>query len=114
MRISYWSSDVCSSDLPSITSLLRMHHLKSHWLTFAKHLNLPSCLWSFKGSVLGRLSVLEDSWCLVIQALVLCNIRIRRSEERRAGKECVSKCRSRWSPYNYKKNKNKQTTRTIT
>src|SRR3546814_10116284 len=23
----------------------------------------------------------------------------RRSEERRVGKECVSKCRSRWSPY---------------
>src|SRR3546814_17001963 len=26
-----------------------------------------------------------------------------RSEERRVGKECVSKCRSRWSPYHYKK-----------
>src|SRR3546814_4623694 len=24
---------------------------------------------------------------------------IRRSEERRVGKECVSTCRSRWSPY---------------
>src|SRR3546814_6153910 len=24
---------------------------------------------------------------------------IRRSEERRGGKECVSTCRSRWSPY---------------
>src|SRR3546814_4368419 len=28
-----------------------------------------------------------------------------RSEERRVGKECVSTCRSRWSPYHYKKNK---------
>src|SRR3546814_13339877 len=28
-----------------------------------------------------------------------------RSEERRVGKECVSTCRSRWSPYNYKKKK---------
>src|SRR3546814_15318200 len=26
--------------------------------------------------------------------------RIARSEERRVGKECVSTCRSRWSPYN--------------
>src|SRR3546814_15675935 len=26
-----------------------------------------------------------------------------RSEERRVGKECVSTCRSRWSPYNQKK-----------
>src|SRR3546814_13885475 len=29
--------------------------------------------------------------------------RARRSEERRVGKECVSTCRSRWSPYHYKK-----------
>src|SRR3546814_16162818 len=28
---------------------------------------------------------------------------MRRSEERRVGKECVSTCRSRWSPYNEKK-----------
>src|SRR3546814_1457686 len=32
-----------------------------------------------------------------------------RSEERRVGKECVSTCRSRWSPYNYKKKINKKT-----
>src|SRR3546814_20869868 len=31
---------------------------------------------------------------------------IGRSEERRVGKECVSTCRSRWSPYHYKKKKN--------
>src|SRR3546814_18881428 len=36
-----------------------------------------------------------------------------RSEERRVGKEWVSKCSSRWSPYNYKnKNHNQQKTRT--
>src|SRR3546814_18026562 len=28
---------------------------------------------------------------------------VRRSEERRVGKECVSTRRSRWSPYHYKK-----------
>src|SRR3546814_15608842 len=32
-----------------------------------------------------------------------------RSEERRVGKECVSTCRSRWSPYHSKK---KYTTKT--
>src|SRR3546814_14987498 len=31
----------------------------------------------------------------------------RRSEERRVGKECVSTCRSRWSPYHYKKKNTK-------
>src|SRR3546814_1072188 len=30
---------------------------------------------------------------------------VSRSEERRVGKECVSTCRSRWSPYHSKKNK---------
>src|SRR3546814_19921406 len=32
----------------------------------------------------------------------------RRSEERRVGKECVSTCRSRWSPYHEKKKTNKK------
>src|SRR3546814_11782975 len=32
-----------------------------------------------------------------------------RSDERRVGKECVSTCRSRWSPYNYKKTDNQTT-----
>src|SRR3546814_14449633 len=31
-----------------------------------------------------------------------------RSEERRVGNECVSKCRSRWSPYHSQKNKKKE------
>src|SRR3546814_12750492 len=33
---------------------------------------------------------------------------VDRSEERRVGKECVSTCRSRWSPYHYKKKNTKQ------
>src|SRR3546814_20728417 len=32
-----------------------------------------------------------------------------RSEERRVGKECVSTCRSRWSPYHYNKTENTKT-----
>src|SRR3546814_15345224 len=32
---------------------------------------------------------------------------VLRSEERRVGKECVSTCRSRWSPYHYKKKKSR-------
>src|SRR3546814_15048117 len=35
-----------------------------------------------------------------------------RSEERRVGKECVSTCRSRWSPYHKKKNNTDNTLRT--
>src|SRR3546814_13566300 len=32
-----------------------------------------------------------------------------RSEERRVGKECVSTCRSRWSPYHQKKKQQPKT-----
>src|SRR3546814_12071842 len=32
-----------------------------------------------------------------------------RSEERRVGKECVSTCRSRWSPYHYKTKQRQET-----
>src|SRR3546814_13468327 len=35
---------------------------------------------------------------------------VLRSEERRVGKECVSTCRSRWSPYHSKKNINNKST----
>src|SRR3546814_18427296 len=37
-----------------------------------------------------------------------------RSEERRVGKECVSTCRYRWSPYHSKKNKYKQGKKNVT
>src|SRR3546814_11944529 len=36
--------------------------------------------------------------------------RRRRSEERRVGNECVSTCRSRWSPDHYIKKRTQQTT----
>src|SRR3546814_15919076 len=35
------------------------------------------------------------------------DVEAARSEERRVGKECVSTCRSRWSPYHSKKKSNK-------
>src|SRR3546814_14916542 len=68
MRISDWSSDVCSSDLQRY----HLRHLRRHHRHLITHRLHP------------------------------------RSEERRVGKECVSTCRSRWSPYHSKtKIKNK-------
>src|SRR3546814_13879362 len=40
----------------------------------------------------------ERPWEVYLPVLLL------RSEERRVGQECVSTCRSRWSPYHQKKN----------
>src|SRR3546814_16879461 len=53
-------------------------------------------------SVAGQ-ELLASCLCLVTEEI----------EERRVGKECVSTCRSRWSPYHYKKKdktKHKKTT----
>src|SRR3546814_1676530 len=80
MRISDWSSDVCSSDLESELRELRVVEL-------ARVLAGPWC---------GQL--LADLGAEVVK------VERPRSEERRVGKECVSTCRSRWSPYHYKKN----------
>src|SRR3546814_15357704 len=92
MRISDWSSDVCSSDLCSEGNrqLLRFRRHASfagHFLTtFASECGYASSISPLKGIGERRLSD-----C--------------RSEERRVGKECVSPCSSRWSPYHSKKKK---------
>src|SRR3546814_11081279 len=50
------------------------------------------------------------AWLVRIGNFILCSFFLlgqrQRSEERRVGKECVSTCRSRWSPYHYKKKHN--------
>src|SRR3546814_16041243 len=76
MRISDWSSDVCSSDL-SLPDLL----------------SAPPLPPDFPSNPMPALTVAVVS-------------NARRSEERRVGKECVSTCRSRWSPYHKKKKNN--------
>src|SRR3546814_14972751 len=86
MRISDWSSDVCSSDLGSDAAPARG---PARGAPRGK----PRVL-----RVLGLLAAPERE--LRLRRLAL---RRPRSEERRVGKECVSTCRSRWSPYHYKK-----------
>src|SRR3546814_6330415 len=71
MRISDWSSDVCSSDLIRPARVLL-------------HVFLA-------GTALA--------WLLPLLWAIYAALRPYRSEERRVGKECVSTCRSRWSPY---------------
>src|SRR3546814_5491214 len=76
MRISDWSSDVCSSDLGDMFKLKMISYTHEHkvYTTILKS--------SFYKKLPNGNYVPGD-----------------RSEERRVGKECVSTCRSRWSPY---------------
>src|SRR3546814_6021609 len=99
MRISDWSSDVCSSDLTIRGQVLGREGYRIAGLL---KLILPSnCeqVSQLSCRLLGiRRPTLEiasknnsgrpSSGCMKI---------VVRSEERRVGKECVSTCRSRWS-----------------
>src|SRR3546814_15076670 len=84
MRISDWSSDVCSSDLEY------RQHRDQHRAHQRGH----------KVEAVDQYAPLEDAFQDECRLLGDADIR---SEERRVGKECVSTCRSRWSPYHSKK-----------
>src|SRR3546814_19982104 len=94
MRISDWSSDVCSSDLFLEPLLQRLHDL----VPVAERLD--------RLHLLGRQIFFGDGLQPFLRDVdgVLAIVGEQRSEERRVGKECVSTCRSRWSPYHSKKN----------
>src|SRR3546814_14467637 len=101
MRISDWSSDVCSSDLelaysardpqcPFIVSW------KGHGITEVK------TAWKKARERAGVHALLiHDLRRTAVRNMIRAGISEKRarSEERRVGKECVSTCRSRWSPF---------------
>src|SRR3546814_15898805 len=105
MRISDWSSDVCSSDLGPVSDLER-HLPPDWWRTLFNAVYLQT-----DGDVVedNRNTAREIDEILRVSGieptdriLDLCCGQGRhalRSEERRVGNECVSTCRSRWSPY---------------
>src|SRR3546814_16599905 len=100
MRISDWSSDVCSSDLDAAVD---PEHVAGHELSLGAEqragdaaVHRPGQL----GLVVGH--DLPDGVEGVGLGAELEHAVQERSEERRVGKECVSTCRSRWSPYHYK------------
>src|SRR3546814_13266588 len=113
MRISDWSSDVCSSDRgrPWLGPTSTRGHRGSSRVACPRH--LPTRL-GIAGQPVdsyaqpsvrdptarkkGAQSHRRPSDRSLQEGAT-------RSEERRVGKECVSTCRSRWSPYHYKKKK---------
>src|SRR3546814_1328868 len=117
MRISDWSSDVCSSDLASRAHLRRAASatgseapgcgVETPWgcpavrrgrtLTFDRSDHLGAC-----PRLRDRGGDPCSAVCVPITILGTPTAVIHapgRSEERRVGKECVSTCRTRWSTY---------------
>src|SRR3546814_19709471 len=98
MRISDWSSDVCSSDL-----LLSGDYPRSRPLALALLVTLISIACApflFPGS--QPLNV-AAKYCVFVILVASYDLLIGySSEERRVGKEFVSTCQSLWPPYHYK------------
>src|SRR3546814_3344636 len=86
MRISDWSSDVCSSDLGDPAD--RRRFLDD--LLVLRAPRLAGVRADYDRVLRQRNTLLKTAGAAR---------RGSRSEERRVGKECVSTCRSRWSPY---------------
>src|SRR3546814_10265932 len=101
MRISDWSSDVCSSDLYVSGWLLKGAEYAAQESAGVAFVATNSVnqgaqvhqLWPriFKLGIEISFAHKDIRWSN--------NATNNRSEERRVGKECVSTCRSRWSPY---------------
>src|SRR3546814_4964271 len=96
MRISDWSSEVCSSDLNkarygiawgAMGAAEFCWHAARQYTLDRKAFGRPLAATQL---IQKKLADMQTEIALGFQA---------RSEERRVGKECVSTCRSRWSPY---------------
>src|SRR3546814_11112569 len=103
MRISDWSSDVCSSDLLHLnptgifvtSSGLDGVRFRTVYVIGAVLLGCTTN--AGNGNVTGAIDTYNGAENINVLG---CTIRyFTRSEERRVGKECVSTCRSRWSPF---------------
>src|SRR3546814_5024781 len=87
VRISDWSSDVCSSDLVNFVGALGF---ELHFpIEYARHL-FVAIFTAGAGHGIGMAGM---------RAMESLRMEKSRSEERRVGQECVSTCRSRWLPY---------------
>src|SRR3546814_11075764 len=100
MRISDWSSDVCSSDLGSFPSFYRSCEGRHEHLVVNNRLPPIQSLDQHR-QLRGReprCSPVLGSGPYELSALEAFCIKTKRSEERRVGKECVSTCSYRGSP----------------
>src|SRR3546814_5073354 len=91
MRISDWSSDVCSSDL-TWAAAMSLFASSFRGMGFKAEAGVEQGLsadFRETGKPISGLETVEQQFGF-----------FDRSEERRVGKECVNTCRSRWSPEN--------------
>src|SRR3546814_20119674 len=101
MRISDWSSDVCSSDLRHFIYPRTGPYLSGNHET-DRHRARGRIPYRRKGKAADARRTESG------RKRIPHRYSDRRSEERRVGKEWVSTCRSRWTPYHEKKKKKEE------
>src|SRR3546814_17790016 len=99
MRISDWSSDVCSSDLEPTANGIGGDVYAMIWDPKTKKLaGLAGSGKSPRGLDLATVRSRAKGGTLPAYGAISVSVPGTRSEESRVGKECVSTCRSRGSP----------------
>src|SRR3546814_2749599 len=100
VRISDWSSDVCSSDLFTGLKAIFTGGLNDDWVK-AEHVRETAEPFRLSGADVGEyIQPIKDHGIgadeiALLRDTLIARFELNRSEERRGGKECVSKCRSR-------------------
>src|SRR3546814_15663949 len=100
MRISDWSSDVCSSDLTDLPmrAVLLSVAGDGHNLAFSIQ-GEGKVVIDIANPGTDGIVVTGAAGYSQVGEIVTVDLGGYRSEERRVGKECVSTCSSRWSPH---------------
>src|SRR3546814_11134515 len=101
MRISDWSSDVCSSDLPGETMKRMLAGLTKP--PAGEEVDLMSLSANDGRGFVERMRAVDELPTWLSQEELDHYTAEFRSEERRVGKEGVSTCRTRWSPSHQQK-----------
>src|SRR3546814_18473075 len=103
MRISYWSSDVCSSDLEAGKVRGPLHGIP---MLLKDNIDATPMVNSAGSLALAEHRPEDDAFLVQrlreAGAVILGKTNLSewaRSAERRVGNECVSTCRSRWAAY---------------
>src|SRR3546814_19380024 len=103
MRISDWSSDVCSSDLfpVDIAAVAGMRATASAVLEELRRRGKPGSAMIARREAIANASAKrrKELDAAAVREAGNRPIATSRSEERREGKECVSTFKYRWSPY---------------
>src|SRR3546814_11124759 len=114
MRMSDWSSDVCSADLASGCALVAPDNAVScvpsrETVLLRSIIAYPLTLTGEKSCERTAADRRQARRCELADRRLRRLEASRRKAERRVGQECVGKCRSRWAPYTYKKNRRTST-----